>query len=200
MKWTGPGGDYFLATHDDVYVPSDDTFLLAHTVAEHIRPGERFLEVGCGAGLVAMIAARHGAHVTATDMNPHACRIAAHNARENRLDVAVVEGDLLAGLGPFEVVAFNPPYLPTAADEVIEGPLNLAFDGGPDGNATALRFAAQVLALEPRPRLVLVVHSSLSDPAPLEDAMRDGGYRIRDANAVLLAYERLRVIAFERDA
>ncbi|HEX2066462.1 MAG TPA: HemK2/MTQ2 family protein methyltransferase [Candidatus Thermoplasmatota archaeon] len=199
MEWVGPGGHhYFLALHDEVYRPAEDTFLLARAVHDHVRPGQAFLEVGCGAGLVSLVAARAGAAVTATDLNPHAVALLRHNARQNGLAVQAREGDLLAGAaGPFDVVAFNPPYLPTGPADYVPGPLNLAFDGGPDGNATVLRFAAQVAALQPPPATVLVVHSNLSDPRPLEDAMAAAGYRC----AVLLRevhfFETLTVRAFK---
>jgi release factor glutamine methyltransferase len=200
MEWEGPDGHrYFLALHEDVYRPAEDTFLLAKAVQQSVRPGQAFLEVGCGAGLVSLVAARAGAQVTATDLNPRAVELVQHNARENGLKVRAVQTDLLGGVaGPFDAVAFNPPYLPTAPEEYVPGPLNLAFDGGPDGNATVLRFAAQVGALRPLPATVLVVHSSLSDPAPLERAMAGAGYRC----AVLLQeahfFERLTVRAFTR--
>ncbi|MFA5943624.1 MAG: HemK2/MTQ2 family protein methyltransferase [Candidatus Thermoplasmatota archaeon] len=201
MELEGPEGRrYFVSLHEDVYRPSDDTLLLAKAVHAEVKAGDRFLEVGCGAGYVSLIAAGAGAIVTCTDANPHAVALARHNAKQNKLSVEAVETDLLAGLaGPFDVVAFNPPYLPTAPDDYVPGPLNLAFDGGPDGNTTVLRFAQQVGRLRPLPRCVLVVHSSLSDPAPLQSAMATLGY----ANDVALdeahAYERLTVQRFSRN-
>ena len=195
MEWDG----LFLATHAEVYRPDHDTFLLARAVKESIRPGERFLEVGCGAGLVSLVAARAGAKVTATDLNPHAVELALHNAQENRLILDARVADLLEGLaGPFDVVAFNPPYLPTGPGDVVPGPLNLAFDGGADGNATVLRFASQVGRLRPPPRLVLVVHSSLSDPKPLEGAMAKLGYGSGVVAEESHFFERLAVRAFSR--
>jgi len=195
VEWDG----LFYTTHRDVYEPSDDTFLLARVVAAEVRPGERFLEVGCGTGLVSLAAARAGAVVTCADVNPVAVETARHNARENRLTVAAVEADLLAGLpGPFDAVAFNPPYLPTADDEHVEGPLDWAFDGGPDGNRVVLRFADQLAGLRPPPRVVWVVHSSLSDPAPLEERMRALGYAVEAAAQERFPFERLRVVRFVR--
>lgn len=180
MEWTGPGGQrYFLALHGDVYRPSDDTFLLAEAVHREVgaRRGLRFLEVGCGAGLVSLVAAKAGCEVTCTDANPHAVALAAHNAKQNGVRLRAVETDLLAGLpGPFDLVAFNPPYLPTDPDERLPGVINLAFDGGRDGNETVLRFATQLGALQPPSATVLVVHSSLSDPEPLRKAMAGLGY------------------------
>lgn len=201
MEWDGPGGRYFIALHADVYRPSDDTFLLAQAVHAEVagRRGLHFLEVGCGAGLVSMVAARAGCVVTCTDANPQAVALAAHNAKQNGLSVHAVETDLLAGLrGPFDLVAFNPPYLPTDPDERLPGVINLAFDGGRDGNETVLRFAAQLGALPRRPACVLVVHSSLSDPGPLRKVMSAFGY----ANDVVaeqgLDFERLTVQRFRQ--
>jgi release factor glutamine methyltransferase len=198
MEWAGPGGrGYALLRHPQVYEPSHDTFLLAHAVAAEVRPGERFLEVGCGAGLVAMVAAAAGAQVTATDLNPHAVEVARRNAAQNRLRVDAVAADLMEGLaGPFDLVAFNPPYLPTAPDEYLPGPINLAFDGGPDGNATVLRFARQLAARRPLPRCVLVVHSSLADPEPLEREMARLGYACEVTAQERHFYETLAVRRF----
>lgn len=195
MEWNGL--TYHLDA--DVYRPDEDTFLLADAVGLEVRRGDRFLEVGCGAGIVAIVAARLCAHVTATDRNPHAVALAEQNARANSLRIDAREADLLEGLrGPFDVVAFNPPYLPTAPDDVVPGPLNLAFDGGPDGNATVLRFASQVAALRPLPRCVLVVHSSLSDPEPLKTALAAAGYSCDVAMERKLSWEWLRVLRFFR--
>jgi release factor glutamine methyltransferase len=200
VELEGPDGQrYFVTLHEHVYRPSDDTLLLAKAVHGELRPGDRFLEVGCGSGYVSLVAARRGAQVTCTDANPHAVAMASHNAKENALKVHAVQTDLLAGLpGPFDVVAFNPPYLPTAPDDYVPGPLNLAFDGGPDGNAVVLRFAQQVGLLRPLPRAVLVVHSSLSDPGPLQTAMERLGYRSDVALEEAHAFERLTVQRFLR--
>lgn len=200
MDWVGPDGHrYFIALNENVYRPSDDTFLLARAVSDLVKPGMRFLEVGCGAGLVSLVAAHVGAKVTCTDANDRAVVLARHNARENGLTLEARETDLMAGLpGPFDAIAFNPPYLPTASEEFIPGPLNLAFDGGIDGNQVVLRFAKQLAALRPLPALVLIVHSSLADPEPLRRDMAGLGY----TNDVYLQeshfFERLTVQRFVR--
>lgn len=197
MEWTGAGGRYFLALDANVYRPGDDTFLLARAVADAVGPGTRFLEIGCGSGLVSLVAARHGGLVTCTDMNPQAVALARHNAKQNGLKVTALEGDLFAGAtGPFDVVAFNPPYLPTAPDEQVPGPLNLAFDGGPDGNRVVLRFAAQLAVLPHRPATLLVVHSSLADPTALTRVLSDLGYGCEVVAEEPHFYERLSVRRF----
>ncbi len=117
-----------------VYRPSDDSRLLLESV--HLDRGERFLEVGTGTGLVALHAARFGP-VVATDANAAAVRLVRANAARNHVALTVVRTNLVAGLrGPFDVVAFNPPYLEgRPADE-----LDRAWAGGEEGSEIAMRF------------------------------------------------------------
>ncbi len=45
--------------------------------------GKRFLEIGCGLGLVGIIASSFGHHVTMTEHNPHALNFSRANAKMN---------------------------------------------------------------------------------------------------------------------
>ncbi len=117
-----------------VYLPREDTFLLL----PYANPpsGSRLLEVGAGSGLLSMTAARAGARVVATDRNPAALRALRARALAESLDVEVVRTDLARGLGRFDRVLANPPYLPTRPEQRDPDPwVNLALDGGPDGTA-----------------------------------------------------------------
>lgn len=77
-------------------------------------PPPRALDMGTGSGIGALALARAGFSVVAVDVNPEAVRCARINVLLNRLEevVDVREGDLFAPAadGPFDVVAFNPPF------------------------------------------------------------------------------------------
>ncbi|QQR87446.1 MAG: methyltransferase [Flavobacteriales bacterium] len=84
-------------------------------LAEHITTldlnGQRFLELGAGTGRVALTAARAGAVVTASDINPKAVENVRINAARNNLAVDAVQSDLFDQLpGHFDLIAINPPY------------------------------------------------------------------------------------------
>ncbi|HOD85454.1 MAG TPA: methyltransferase, partial [Methanoculleus sp.] len=122
---------------DQVYTPAEDSFLLLRAALREVRPDDRVLEVGAGSGYIAAGLLGRAARVVATDINPHA----AASARAR--GVEVVRTDLAAGIsGPFDLILFNPPYLPTAPEERIDDWLEYALDGGPTGRAVIERFIA----------------------------------------------------------
>lgn len=140
-----------------VYPLREDSFLLAE--AAQVHPGERVLEVGCGLGLASLAAARQHASVLAVDVNPYALRAVCTAARERGLEVSAVRTYLLDGVGQFDAILFNPPYLPTRdADRDPDPWVDCALNGGPDGLAVTRRFLRHVRAhLAPTGRAYLVL-------------------------------------------
>jgi SAM-dependent methyltransferase len=72
-----------------------------------IAPGERLLDVATGTGVVAITAARAGAHVQAVDLTPELVAEARHNAQLAGVRVEIKEGDVEAlpyDDGTFDVV------------------------------------------------------------------------------------------------
>jgi release factor glutamine methyltransferase len=137
-----------------IYSPEADTVLLLKAAMAEVRREDRVLEVGTGTGLIAAELAGI-ASVLATDINPHAV-LCARDA-----GVTVVRTDLVAGLrGPFDLVLFNPPYLPTQPEERIDDWLEYALDGGESGRLIIERFMTEVGGvLAPGGRILLLVSS-----------------------------------------
>src|SRR3954468_10874529 len=73
-----------------------------------VPPGTRFLDVGCGSGQLALIAARAGAKVTGCDIATNWIQKARDRAASEGLEITFEEGDaesLPYGDGQFDVVA-----------------------------------------------------------------------------------------------
>jgi release factor glutamine methyltransferase len=149
----------------DVYEPAEDSRLLAETVSEHLEAPGRLLDVGTGTGYVgARIRETTDAPVVGVDLNPHACR----RARENGIDA--VRGDLTEPFRPdsFDVVVFNPPYLPTALEPERADWLAVAVSGGESGRTVIEQFLTdlgRVLAPDGVSFLLVSTHTGVDEVA-----------------------------------
>jgi SAM-dependent methyltransferase len=117
--------------HYGVYAPirPEPADLVARAADAWPVEGKAALDVGTGTGVLALLLARRGARVVATDVEPRAVACARENAARLGLAdrVEVVEADLFPP-GRFDLVVSNPPWIPGAP----HGPLDRAiFD--PEG-------------------------------------------------------------------
>jgi HemK-related putative methylase len=99
------------------------------------RCGERMLEIGAGLGLAAVLAARAGAHVVATDVVAAAVETVRLNAALNGVSVDARLGDCYAPVAGerFDLVCSNPPQMPTPPGREREDAAAAADNGGIDG-------------------------------------------------------------------
>ncbi|MEM3851944.1 MAG: methyltransferase [Methanomassiliicoccales archaeon] len=147
---------------DEVYFPAEDSMLLI----DAIEPGKgSFLDVGTGSGIAGIIASRRGYSVVSTDISSSALRCAALNAVANNVEIRTVRCDLLSGLrGDFDVIAFNPPYLPST------GASDYRFEGGKEGWELSARFLNECEGRITAEGYVLLIVSSLTSQGVLRSA------------------------------
>lgn len=151
-----------------VYKPGEDTFLVLRYLEGLDLEGKKFLEVGTGNGEIALKAASKGAEVTALDVNPEALDYAREKAQEKGLEekFTFVESDLFEELDEkFDVVVFNPPYLPGdegLGDEEI-------WRGGEKGIEVTERFLDEVSQYLESGGFALIVGSSRADLDSLKE-------------------------------
>jgi release factor glutamine methyltransferase len=169
-----------------VYPPREDTWLLVERA--RVGPGVRVLEIGAGTGLAALEAARSGARVVATDLNRRALVELRERAVREGLELDAVRTDLARGLGRFDVVLANPPYLPTVPGSEEEDPGDRwALDGGPDGTRITARLVAELPEHLAGRGSAFVVVSTVQPTASLE---RIRGEWVRAGGAVATVAER----------
>ena len=155
---------FIINTHENVYVPAEDSYLLAENL--EVENGKSVLEIGTGSGIVAMYASKLTDKVTATDINFDAIQLAESNFKANNIDnVELLFGNLFEPVKDrkFDVILFNTPYLPTEEGEVIEDNLNYAFDGGLNGRKVIDLFLNEVKNHLNDGGIVQLIQSSLSD-------------------------------------
>lgn len=119
-------GLYFLADTlvsggESVMGPGQTTVPLLRFAAG--LPGDSVLDIGCGAGSIALVAAGRGAAATGVDLNPRAIELSMFNARLNGLQAEFIPGDLTAPVRGrrFDLVLAQPPFVmqPREAESAI---------------------------------------------------------------------------------
>ncbi|MDI9616070.1 MAG: class I SAM-dependent methyltransferase [Methanothrix sp.] len=143
----------------NVYPPSEDTYLLMRAAIAEARADDSVIEIGCGSGVISKSLASRVRSILATDINPHAVKAAAS------LGIPAVRADLFHGIGArFDLILFNPPYLPAdeGSDSIPEDDrwLSAALDGGADGREVIARFLSGAKGImSPRGRILLLISS-----------------------------------------
>jgi release factor glutamine methyltransferase len=194
----------FKVTHD-VLIPRPDTETLVIEIIEGVKAlvagrgssdengrGVRVLDLCTGSGCVAVAVAKNcqstkcAIEVVATDVSPAALTIARENAVAHKVDdrIEFLEGDLFAALAPdakFDIIAGNPPYVPTAEIDTLEPEVakhepRVAFDGGPTG----LEVFDRLIAAAPRhaaPGALFLMEMSPEQAEPLQQRLlAHGGF------------------------
>jgi release factor glutamine methyltransferase len=185
-----------------VYQPAEDSALLARAAVDAVGTDDRVLEVGTGSGWVAArVASEPGTDVVASDLNPHACREARERARTLEADgergFAVVAADLVSPFraDTFDVVLFNPPYLPTDPDNAWDDWMERALSGGKSGRDVIEPFLDGVgRVLAPGGRVLLLV-SSLTGYETVLDYAHERGFSTEKAVEESYPFETLTVVS-----
>lgn len=83
--------------------------------------GKTFLELGCGCGVISILAAKKGATVTASDINDTALNALAKNAVANHVPIDIKKSDLFDAIADdFDLIVINPPYYPKNPQSIAE--------------------------------------------------------------------------------
>lgn len=71
------------------------------------------LDIGTGSGAIAISLKKEiNSDVTASDISKDAIELAKYNAKENNIDVKVIESDLFSNIsGKYDIIISNPPYI-----------------------------------------------------------------------------------------
>ena len=145
-----------------IYLPAEDSYLLSKFLGKEIprllkkNSHLQFLEIGSGSGILLETAKRLGIkreHIFGADINQEAVEHC------KNLDFNCVYSDLFENVhGKFDIIVFNPPYLPKDSRESADS--QLATTGGLQGSEIINEFLKQAENyLEENGRIFLLTSS-----------------------------------------
>lgn len=107
------------------------THLLLKQIQKMPLKGIKFLEPGAGSGLLSIYAAKQGADVTATDINPVAVECLQKNCSLNNVRINILESDLFDDIATerFDLIVINPPYYKKAPQSYADYAWNCGENG-----------------------------------------------------------------------
>lgn len=108
---------------DRVLIPRPETELLVEHVLARAPAAARILDIGTGSGCIAttLKLERREAHVSAVDISVEALALATRNARDLGAEVRFAASNVADAVsGTFDVIASNPPYIPSSHVEALQ--------------------------------------------------------------------------------
>lgn len=183
---------------ENVYEPSEDTELLAKTILEHCNvKNKTVLEIGTGTGAIAILLAKNGAKVTATDITTEAIKCAQKNAKINNVKIEFLKGNLFDPVKnrKFDIIIFNPPYLPEEEyDYLLPPTYKKALIGGKEGNETIIQFINQLPNHMHNHSKAYIVTSTLSKPKQILKHIKNNKLKAKTITKQKYFFEEIQII------
>lgn len=192
------GGHTFFVLNN-VYKPAEDTFLLAENLT--VEKDDVVLDMGTGCGILGILAAEKARKVVAVDVNPYAVQCTRINARLNNVaaKMDIRRGSLFKPLKEderFNVIIFNPPYLPSKAVSQKTW-IEKAWSGGPTGRILTDKFISEAPNHLKKGGRILLVQSSLSNIGETVRKLEEARFRVEIVAERKVAFERIVVVRAE---
>ena len=180
-----------------IYSPAEDSYLLNDFLKKELslllkkNPNLLFLEIGAGSGINLQTAEKLGVkkyNIFSCDINPEAvnfCTSLGYNS---------VLSDLFKNvLGKFDLIIFNPPYLPEDFREPLDSKTSTT--GGKEGDEIILRFLKQAEDYLNENGKIFLLTSTLTPKIDFEKF----GYKAKELDYKSLFYEKLSVWELTKD-
>jgi release factor glutamine methyltransferase len=169
-----------------IYQPREDSFLLKKEIKKRAK-GKSFLDMGSGTGIQARAAISAGASsVLAADINKESIR------ELKNQNIPAVCSNLFSKIREkFDIISFNPPYLPK---DKLEGKESaLATSGGKQGDEIILKFLKQAKSHLKKNGIILLVISSLTPKKRIFALLKKQGLKHKALSSEKFFFEALEV-------
>lgn len=142
-----------------IYQPSDDSYLLESQVKKYAK-NKSCLDIGSGSGILAEACKEaQASSVLAVDINPESVKYLKNKFKNT--NIKIIKSNLFQKVkSKFDLIIFNPPYLPLDSEEPKDS--RLATTGGKKGDEIILKFLNQAKHHMNKHSIILLLLSSLT--------------------------------------
>lgn len=159
------------------------TLVLKKALNKFVKNNQKILEVGTGhlAILSTYIAKKRDVTITAVDINPAFIENAIKNTEKNGVFINLIQSDLFSNVdGLFDIVVFNPPYVPTGGvlrnnrELYTNSIFDLVWNGGSDGCDTIKHFLKEVANVTHKDSIIILgVNTLFVDTSKMKKLIQD---------------------------
>ncbi|HLD88970.1 MAG TPA: HemK2/MTQ2 family protein methyltransferase [Candidatus Nanoarchaeia archaeon] len=179
---------------NNIYQPAEDSFLLQEQVRlfwkkRRIR---KAIDMGTGTGIQAIEASKFSGEVLAVDINEGALNIARKNIEKKAIkNIKLIKSNLFGRIPKqkFDLIIFNPPYLPEEDNQQDKQQKSPVVDGGKKGHEVIELFLGQARNYLANGGAILLLFSTLT--GDVEAVMKKQNYKFKKLAEEKLFMEKL---------
>jgi release factor glutamine methyltransferase len=176
----------------EIYSPAEDSYLLQECVKKYLtnKPKNlKILDMGSGSGIQALTCIELGfKNILAADINSYSIK----ELRKKR--IKAVKSNLFSDIpGRFDLILFNPPYLPESRYDKAKDT-----SGGKKGFETILLFLKQSKRHLKAKGTMLLLISSFSNPDKIINHARELGFDLKILKELRIFFEVLYVLELRK--
>lgn len=183
-----------------IYEPAEDSFLLQKHVRRYALG--RVLDMGTGSGIQALTAMTNPntQFVLAVDIDEEAIPALQEKIKKERLrKVQALQSDLFSDVrGQFNLIIFNPPYLPQDKDGRGKEVEDKAIYGGKKGWELSQQFLEQAAKHLYPDGKILLLFSSLTDKDKIDEIIEKNMFISQELDSQKLSFETLHLYLIEK--
>ena len=152
-----------------IYEPAEDSYLLQKQVKIYVKKDMKVLDLGTGSGIQAETAKQITNNVLAADINKEAVEFV------KKKGIKSIQSDLFSNIKEkFDLIIFNPPYLPEDKREDKESALTTT--GGKHGYEIIEKFLKQVKNHLNKEGKILLLFSSLTNKEKINQILKENEF------------------------